>query len=111
MEEFLISTLPYLGLLIGVAGRVLIPWYVARLQRGEIPWDTNKAKAQLLTGALAFLALLAANPDLSEVGLQGSLAIGLGTAITGWGLSDMGRESKKALDYSRINNNKGRMIR
>lgn len=109
--DFLVSISPYIGLVLGVAGRVFIPWYVERIRSGEIEWDSSKAMAQLATGALMFLALLAANPDLTDLGWQAALAIGLGSALTGWGVSDIGREVKKANDYRKIENHRGRIIR
>ncbi len=87
---------PYIGLALGVIGRVIVPWLVVKLNEDPPPeWDWRKANAQALTGFLAFLVLVAANPQLPDLAWQQALAIGLGSAMAGWGVSDMGREAKK----------------
>lgn len=90
---------PYIGLAVGVIGRVIIPWLVVKFEEDPPPeWEWRKASAQILTGFLAFLALVAANPQLPTLAWQQALAIGLGSAMAGWGVADMGRETRKATE-------------
>lgn len=92
-----VDYVPYVGLLVGVLGRVVIPWLIAILDSdGPVPWEWRKAGAQILVGGLAFLGLVAANPQLPDLNWQQALALGLATAASGWGFADMGREVKKA---------------
>lgn len=87
---------PYVGLLVGVLGRVIVPWLIKRLQEPNgLNWDWKKAWAQLLTGLLSFLALLAANPQLPTLTWTQALGLGLASAAAGWGFADAGREVKK----------------
>lgn len=88
---------PYIGLALGVLGRVIIPWLILVLTEEPPPvWNWRKVTAQLLTGTLAFIGLVAANPQLPTLTWQQALALALASAAAGWGFADMGREVKKA---------------
>lgn len=89
---------PYAGLIIGVLGRVVIPWLIMRgNEEPPTPWEWRKVNAQLLAGALALLGLIAAEPNLPNFTFQQALAVGLSAALAGWGVADVGRETKKAV--------------
>lgn len=86
---------PYLGLLLGVMGRILLPWLMTQLE-GDAPWDWRKAAGQVVAGLSALLVLVALNPDLPTLTLQQALAVGLLSSLGGWGVADIGRTAQKA---------------
>lgn len=96
MDELQLAV-PYIALALGVLARVFLPYLLVILQSDEtVPFDKRKAYGQLVAGAIAFLSLVAVNPDIPGLSWQGSLALGLGSLIGGWGAADMGRTTQKA---------------
>lgn len=93
--------MPYAGLALGVIGRVIIPWLIEKLADDTITWNWRIVAPQLLTGALAFLGLVAANPALGQMPWPAALALGLGSAAAGWGVASIGRTTQKARGLSR----------
>ena len=89
------NLIPYIGLAVGVLARSVLPWLQLKLEEGA-KWDWSKAIGQVIAGAGAFIALLAANPNLPDMSWQSAIAIGLTAAIGGWGAADIGRTAKKA---------------
>ena len=85
----------YAGALVGVLARIVLPWLMIWLRDGE-KWNWRMAAGQLVSSAAAFIALLAANPDLPSFTWQEALAVGLASAAGGWGVADMGRTAQKS---------------
>ncbi len=89
--------LPWASLLIGLAGRVFIPWLSVRQQNPERgQWDWNKVWPQLLSFGILFLLL-----PLLIADLQAISAIPVQAAwLLGWGAGDVGQKTYKAFSRS-----------
>lgn len=87
-QEFL----PYVFYVLGVAGRVVLPYLKARLDADEpFGFDWRYVAGQLVTAVIVLIPLLGSQEYLAQLG---GLSY-LGTLLVGWGASDVGRLGQK----------------
>lgn len=85
---------PYLFFVVGVIGRVVIPYVKARIDSSEpLSFDWRYLVGQLIGAAVALVPLVAGDEFLSQIG---SLSW-LGAILYGWGSGDVGRTLQKVV--------------
>ena len=86
--------LPWISLLVGLLGRVFVPWLAVRQQDPEnAKWSWKFVWPQLLSFAILFLLLPLLVADLEMI-----IDIPVQAAwLLGWGAGDIGRKTYKAL--------------
>lgn len=82
---------PYVFFVLGVVGRIVIPYMIRHLQTGE-PFDWRFVKVQLLGAVVALVPLLAVGDKLAEIGRMAWVA----ALAYGWFAVDLAREAEKA---------------
>ena len=88
------QVLPYFLFVLGVAGRVFVP-YAVRFLEDESRFDWRYVVAQIVTAFVALLPMVAADVAsfLANVGALGVLA----AVVYGWFSADLGREIQKGV--------------
>ena len=84
--------LAWISLVIGMLGRVFIPWLVARQGDTSLPWEWKFVWPQMLSFLLVILVVPLVIPDLDAITSLGPQAAWL----VGWGAADVGRQTYKA---------------
>lgn len=94
MDFTVIHWLSWVGLFLGLASRIFVPFLAARQKEPTLSWDWRYVWPQLLMFALVVLVLPLLLDDLSVINeLPFQVAW-----IAGWGAADVGREIIKAFD-------------
>jgi len=88
----LVEVLPYFLFILGVFGRVFLPWLNARRSNPDLPWSWRMIWPQLVTG----LIVLIVAPLITGLEALGSLKP-VAAYLSGWAAADVGREIDKFL--------------
>jgi hypothetical protein len=97
---------PYVFFMLGVVGRIVIPYLIRRAETGE-PFDWRYVKVQLLGAVVALIPLVAAGDKLAEIGRMAWIA----ALAYGWFALDVAREAQKAGHAAAVNRGRREMGR
>lgn len=85
---------PFLFFVVGVIGRVVIPYVQARVASDDpISFDWRYLVGQLIAAFVALIPLISGSEFVASLGAMGWLA----ALVYGWGSGDVGRTAQKAV--------------